>query len=181
MGALLEVYWALNRILPSFTGFYWVLPSFSSYFGFSHQLAWIGASLGFYWVLNRILPSFSEVWPSFTGFYWVFTEFYQVLPSLNKFHRVISDFLANQAWIRALLGFYWALERIWLGFTEFYRALPSCFAFSYKIVRGFSDDSDPRPSCIDGIFPKKNEREREREKGHRPRRNCDAEFTIFGG
>ena len=67
--------WPLSvppSLLPSFTGFYWVLPS----------------STKFYWVLTE----FYRVLPSFTGFYWVLLRVYLVLLRFTKFYWVSLGF-----------------------------------------------------------------------------------------
>ena len=66
------------RVLPSFTEFCWVLPSFTEFY--------------------RVLLGFTEfylVLPSFTGFHLVFmgcTELYWILPSFTGFYLVFMGF-----------------------------------------------------------------------------------------
>ena len=62
--------------LPSFTEFYWVLPSFNRISPGFTRFYWVLPGLTrFYWVL----PSFNRISPGFTRFYWV-------LPGLTRFY-----------------------------------------------------------------------------------------------
>ena len=77
-------YW----VLPSFTGFYRVLPSFT-------RLYWVSLSFtGFY----RVLPSFAEFLMGSTGFYWVLlgcTGFWMVWTGLEW---AGTGFLSASVW-----------------------------------------------------------------------------------
>ena len=98
----------LNRVLPSFTEFYWGFTRFYQFFRFYQVL--LGFT-EFYW----ILPSFTGFYRVLLGFYRVllgFTEFYWVLPSFSGFYWVLPSF---NRFLPSFTGFY----RVLLGSTEF--------------------------------------------------------------
>ena len=75
-----RVYQALNRVLPSFTEFYWV------YVDFLVKWAWIGTELA----LTAFFNGFTKLR---IGFLPSFTDFYRLLPSFSEFFPSFTRFI----------------------------------------------------------------------------------------
>ncbi len=89
-------------------GFYWVLPGFTRFY------LLLPSFTGFYWVLLG-LTRFDLLLPSFTGFDWVwlgFTGFNKVRPTSTEFYGVFTRF---NVVLQGFTGFDW----VWLGLTGF--------------------------------------------------------------
>ena len=105
---------SFNRVLLGFTGFYWVLPSFT----------------GFH-------PTISVFLLGYSGFYWFFIGLYIVLLGFIWFRRVSLGY-SGFYWFFiglyiVLLGFIW-FRRVSLGLTRFYLVLV-CF---YWVIQGYT-------------------------------------------
>ena len=95
--------------IPSFTEFYWVVPSF---LGFHRVL------VGFYLVLLGF-TGFNRVSHGISGFYWIilsYIRFHEVQVGFTGFHQVLMGFTGFYWVVVGYSWFYWVL----LGFTGFY-------------------------------------------------------------
>ena len=75
--------------------------------------------LGFYWVRR-----------GFTGFYWASFGFTGVLPGFTELFLGLLGFTELFLGLLGFMGYtwvYWVLQRVFLGFTEFY-----CFTWFYR-------------------------------------------------
>ena len=86
------------RVLPGFTGFYWVLPSCFLRFGLDVPSRKES---------GKMIDGFYRVLLGFTGFYWVLPSYFigpfrfgLDIPSRNESRKMIDGFY------RVLLGFY---------------------------------------------------------------------------
>ena len=129
------------RVLPGFTGFYWIPTSFMGFYpvilGFT-EFHWVLLGFtGFY----LVLLDFTGL-PGFTGFYrvsLVFSGFYWILMSFMGFYPVLRGFTEFH-WV--LLGFT-GFHRVSLGLNEFLGVLvdftgflPSFTEFDWVFLLG---------------------------------------------
>ena len=125
----------LNLFLPIFnsffSGFYLVLTGFDRVLlGF--YLVLLGFT-GFYWVL----PSYTEFLPNFTGFYCVLLGFYRVLLGFTGFKLLIPSFTEFHLILLVLTGSYLVLPRLTVLyglFSGLHWLLPSILPSFHRFV-----------------------------------------------